>query len=69
VLDVKPAFEDVDAQIFLAFHCAIVEDQIESNTPKKKAPENRGKGFFTKTERESKWQLLAHLPEYSVHYY
>lgn len=22
VLDVKPAVEDVDAQIFLAFHCA-----------------------------------------------
>ena len=22
VLDVKPAIEDVDAQIFLAFHCA-----------------------------------------------
>jgi hypothetical protein len=31
VLGVKPAIEDVDAQIFLAFHCAAVEDQIESN--------------------------------------
>jgi hypothetical protein len=31
VLGVKPAFEDVDAQFFLAFHCAIAEDRIESN--------------------------------------
>jgi hypothetical protein len=31
VLGVKPAFEDVDAQIFLAFHCALAEDQIEPN--------------------------------------
>jgi hypothetical protein len=31
VLGVKPAIEDVDAQIFLAFHCAIAEDRIESN--------------------------------------
>jgi hypothetical protein len=31
VLGVKPAIEDVDAQIFLAFHCASVEDQIESS--------------------------------------
>jgi hypothetical protein len=31
VLDVKQAIKDVDAQFFLAFHCAEVEDQIESN--------------------------------------
>lgn len=29
VLGVKPAIEDVDMQFFLAFHCIIVENQIE----------------------------------------
>jgi hypothetical protein len=32
-LDVKSAFEDVDAQIFLTFLCAAAEDQIKSNHP------------------------------------
>jgi hypothetical protein len=31
VLGVKPAFEEDDAQVFLAFHCATVEVKIESN--------------------------------------
>ena len=32
VLGVKPAFEEDDAQVFLAFHCATVEVKIESNS-------------------------------------
>jgi hypothetical protein len=29
---VKPAFEEDDAQVFLAFHCATVEVKIEAFT-------------------------------------
>jgi len=58
VLDVKPAFEDVDAQIFLAFHCAIVEDRIESNTPKKK-PRRTGAKVSLQKPRERKQMATA----------
>lgn len=32
VLGVKPAIEDVDVRVFLAFHRAIVEDRIEPSS-------------------------------------
>jgi len=32
VLGVKPAFEDVDAQIFLAFHCAALKTESSPTT-------------------------------------
>jgi hypothetical protein len=40
VLGVKPAFEDVHAQVFLAFHCAMLKTKSSPTPPKtKKSPD------------------------------
>ena len=52
MLGVKPADEDVDAQIFLAFLCAWVEDQIvPSNTLEKNMKNGLYANIHKKQER------------------
>jgi hypothetical protein len=54
VLGVKPAFEDVDAQVFLAFHCAT--QKTESNpTPQKRI-------VYTDDIRKHSWGIRV-MPE------
>jgi hypothetical protein len=69
-LGVKPAFEDVDVQGFLAFPCAMLKTKSSPTQIKKPQP------LLTGVERvpekdplgEAMGQLLATLPEVSVHF-
>jgi hypothetical protein len=59
VLGVKPAFEDVDAQVFLAFHCAM--PKTESNPTNNKGMTLTLEEYFLTEPKGAKLEMAQYL--------